>query len=53
MRVSVNHKGDSDSTGAICGNLSQNVSCLFFLSYNVLQIVLHGCSLIIGIYDIL
>lgn len=46
-------KGDSDSTGAICGNLSQNVSCLFLLSYNVLQIILHGCSLIIGIYDIL
>ena len=23
------------------------------LSYNVLQIILHGCSLIIGIYDIL
>ena len=33
--------------------LSQNVSCLFLLSYNVLQIILHGCSLIIGIYDIL
>ena len=33
--------------------LSQNVSCLFLLSYNVLQIILHGCSLIIGIYDIM
>ena len=37
----------------VMAKLSQNVSCLFLLSYNVLQIILHGCSLIIGIYDIM